>query len=237
MQVSLVAQNLSRLLREAGIPGKELAERLQVSQQAVSQWTRGQLVPTTERLGQIAEALNVQVDELTRVSPSHVSVPIKRFSLDLSPQAAANERLQQGPVFFLPWELVAVLWPEPDNAAAIEVEDRNLEPAVCPGELLFVDLSWRAITFSDLYLLDFDSLPVFRWCHLVTPGTVNVSDHLMNRDVPVTDLTVLGRVVGRLSAGPIHRDVETGRSWTLSHASRLPNWPSFGAVRDSTSIA
>ena len=96
-------------------------------------------------------------------------------------------------------------WSRPEEIAAVQVKDHNLEPTVWPGELLFVDLSWRAITLSDLYLLDFAGIPVFRWCHLAVPGIANVSDLEMNQDIPVSELTVRGRVVGRFSAEPIRK--------------------------------
>lgn len=72
-------------------------------------------------------------------------------------------------------------------------------------EELFVDLSWSAVTLSDLYLLDLAGFPHFRWCHLVTHETVNVSDQWMDRDFASGDLKVLGRVVGRLSHDPIRK--------------------------------
>jgi transcriptional regulator with XRE-family HTH domain len=206
MAVPLIARNISRLIRETGTQGKVLAQRLQVSQQAVSQWTTGQLVPTSERLGQIAEALNVEVDELTRDTWAAATVPIKHYKLDLFPRTPAEDRLVESPNIFLSYNSAETFgWSRPEEIAAVQVKDHNLEPTVWAGELLFVDLSWRAITLSDLYLLDFAGLPVFRWCHLLVPGTVNVSDCEMDRDVPESDLAVLGRVVGRFSSMPIRK--------------------------------
>lgn len=181
---------------------KELADHMQVSPQLVSQWTRGQLVPTKQRLAQIAQVLQVEADEFTRDTTTSTSVPIKRYGLDLSPQTPPKERLVKQSVWTLPWDLVSRY---ADEMAAIQVKDHNLEPTVRVGEELFVDFSWRAVTLSDLYFLDFGGLPLFRWCHMVTHETVNVSDRLMDQDFAAGDLTVLGRVVGRISMGSIRK--------------------------------
>ena len=206
MATPIIAENLSRLLAVARMQGKELADRMQVSPQLVSQWMRGRLVPTKQRLAQIAQVLQVEVDALTRETGSSVSVPIKRYTIDMSPQTPDDQRLSEHHTWMLPKDLLRSYgWFAPANVMAIQVKDSNLEPTVCVGEELFVDFSWRAVTLSDLYFLDFTGLPIFRWCHMVTRETVNVSDRLMDQDFAAGDLTVLGRVVGRISMGSIRK--------------------------------
>jgi transcriptional regulator with XRE-family HTH domain len=207
MATSVVAENLRRLLDETGMQGKELARRIRVSPQSISQWMTGQLVPTRQRLIQIAQVLQVEADDLTRDIEESNSVTIKRYSLDLSPQTPRNQRLVQSAMqIFLPLDLASSYGcSPPEEMAAIQVKDHNLEPTVWAGDELFVDLSWRAVTLSDLYLLDFAGFPLFRWCNLVAPETVNVSDQRMDQDFPAGDLAVLGRVVGRMSVGSIRR--------------------------------
>jgi transcriptional regulator with XRE-family HTH domain len=206
MATPIIAENLSRLLAVARIQGKELADRMQVSPQLVSQWMRGRLVPTKQRLDQIGEILQVEVDEFTRDTTTNTSVPIKRYTIDMSPQTPDDQRLSEHHTWMLPKDLVRNYgWFAPANVVVIQVKDSNMEPTVCVGEELFVDFSWRAVTLSDLYLLDFAGFPHFRWCHLVKRETVNVSDRLMDQDFAAGDLTVLGRVVGRISMGSIRR--------------------------------
>ena len=208
MATPIIAENLRRLLDETGMQGKELAESIGVSPQSISQWMTGQLVPTKQRLAQIARILQVEVDDLTRDIGEGISVAVARYSLDLSPQTPPNQRLvRSGMRILLPWDLASRCYgcPPPEEMAAIQVKDHNLEPTVWVGDELFLDLSWRAVTLSDLYLLDFGGFPLFRWCHLVAPETVNVSDQRMDQDFPAGDLAVLGRVVGRMSVGSIRR--------------------------------
>lgn len=49
-----------------GISQKELAEKLNVSQQAVSMWETGAKIPRTENLIRIAEICDCTVDELLK---------------------------------------------------------------------------------------------------------------------------------------------------------------------------
>jgi transcriptional regulator with XRE-family HTH domain len=202
----VIAANLRRLLGTTTMQGKELADLIEVSPQAVSQWLTGQLTPSARRLVQIATVLGVEVDDITR-SPISVSrVHIKRLELVLSPLPPDGGRLAHIGHWMLPIDMLPNGCDSShEETVAIRVKDDNLEPAVYVGEDLFVDLSWRAITLSDLYLLDFGGIPLFRWCHLVTHQTVNVSDRRMDQDVAAGDLTVLGRIIGRVSRGPIRK--------------------------------
>jgi transcriptional regulator with XRE-family HTH domain len=201
-----IAANLRRLLIAAGRQGKELADLIGVSPQAVSQWMTGQLMPSDKRLAQIATVLDVEVDDLKRSPMSVSAVPVKRLELVLSPEPPDGGRLVHVGHWVVPIDMLAyATGSSHESTAAIRVKDDNLEPAVWVGEDLLVDLSWQAITLSDLYLIDFGGFPLFRWCHLVTHETVNVSDRRMDRDFAANGLVVLGRVVGRVSRGPIRK--------------------------------
>ena len=59
-----IARNLKRLRRQAGLTQEELAEKLHVTRQAVSNWERNQNLPELEVLLAAAEALGASVDEL-----------------------------------------------------------------------------------------------------------------------------------------------------------------------------
>lgn len=59
-----IARNLKRLRRQRGLTQEELADRLHVTRQAVSNWERNQNLPELEVLLSAAEALGASVDEL-----------------------------------------------------------------------------------------------------------------------------------------------------------------------------
>ena len=55
---------LQDLRRRAGMSQDTLAERLDVSRQAVSKWERDETMPETEKLVRIAELFGASLDEL-----------------------------------------------------------------------------------------------------------------------------------------------------------------------------
>ena len=61
-----IGRNLTILMYDRKIKQKELAEYLGVSQQTISKFINGEKIPSLARLMQIAERLNVTLDELVR---------------------------------------------------------------------------------------------------------------------------------------------------------------------------
>ncbi len=69
----IIAGNIGKLRREAGITQLELAERLNYSDKAVSKWERGESIPDVITLKQVADLFSVSVDYLLRADhPSEV---------------------------------------------------------------------------------------------------------------------------------------------------------------------
>lgn len=58
--------NIKPIREEAGMTQTALAEKIGVSQQAVSFWETGERYPRTADLPRIADALGVSIDELVR---------------------------------------------------------------------------------------------------------------------------------------------------------------------------
>ena len=65
---------LKEILKQKGVPAKELAAKLNLSEGALSQSLNGN--PTVERLTQIASALGVSVAELFEVSKTDSAIII-----------------------------------------------------------------------------------------------------------------------------------------------------------------
>ncbi len=59
-----LGKNISARRKALGITQMELADKLGISYQAVSNWERGQTAPDISKLGEIAEILNCSIDEL-----------------------------------------------------------------------------------------------------------------------------------------------------------------------------
>lgn len=60
------SNNLKTLLRRFGIPQKQLAKYLRVSQATVSLWVRGERQPTLRHLKEVAECFNISPDYMLR---------------------------------------------------------------------------------------------------------------------------------------------------------------------------
>ena len=60
----MVGKNIKRIREERGITQEELAERLNVTRQAVSNWECGKTQPSIEMLNQLALTFEVSVEEL-----------------------------------------------------------------------------------------------------------------------------------------------------------------------------
>ena len=70
-----IGERITTLRKEKDISQAELAKRLSVSRQAVSKWENGTSTPDTERLIQLAEILDTEVEYLaTGVHPEPGSV-------------------------------------------------------------------------------------------------------------------------------------------------------------------
>lgn len=70
-----IGERITTLRKEKDISQTELAKRLNVSRQAVSKWEQGTSTPDTERLIQLAEILDTEVEYLaTGVHPEPGSV-------------------------------------------------------------------------------------------------------------------------------------------------------------------
>ena len=61
-----LCEKLYELRRAAGLSQEELAERLNVSRQAVSKWENGSADPSTTNLLAVAKLYNVPAEELLR---------------------------------------------------------------------------------------------------------------------------------------------------------------------------
>lgn len=60
----MLAENLQYLRKQNGLSQEELAEKCQVSRQAIAKWESGESVPTIEKLIYLAGLYEVTLDEL-----------------------------------------------------------------------------------------------------------------------------------------------------------------------------
>ena len=63
-----LANRLAELRKSKGLSQEELADKLQVSRQAVSKWERGEASPDTDNLIELAKIYGISLDELVGLS-------------------------------------------------------------------------------------------------------------------------------------------------------------------------
>lgn len=73
----MLSEKIRELRRKNGLSQEELADKLNVSRQAVSKWETGAAVPTTETLVELANYFGVSLDYLLRdyISPERSKQP------------------------------------------------------------------------------------------------------------------------------------------------------------------
>lgn len=74
-----LAENLQSLRKAAGLSQEELAEKCNVSRQAVAKWESGDSIPTLDKVICLADILSVSIDEL--VGRTEADVESKLFYL------------------------------------------------------------------------------------------------------------------------------------------------------------
>lgn len=71
-------EKLQRLRQKAGLSQDALAERLDVSRQAVSRWERNETMPETDKIVLMAEMFSVTTDYLLRDMPEKAEAAVEK---------------------------------------------------------------------------------------------------------------------------------------------------------------
>ena len=91
-----VGANISKLRKAAGITQSELADRLNVSFQAVSNWERGQSCPDIANLMELASLFDVSVDRI--LDSERAAKLVTDISEEKAPEMSAEEINQIAPI-------------------------------------------------------------------------------------------------------------------------------------------
>ena len=89
---------ISRLRKEKGMTQQELADKLQLTDKAVSKWERGMTYPDITLLPQLATYFNISIDELIGYEPQmtkeQIRVLCRKLATDFSTQPIEKVREQ-----------------------------------------------------------------------------------------------------------------------------------------------
>ena len=90
MNLTYLGDNIADLRKKAGLNKEELAEKLNVSRQAVSKWERNESYPETENLIAISKLFNVSLDDLVN-TPQNGSTEVQTDNLKNSLNHSDNQ--------------------------------------------------------------------------------------------------------------------------------------------------
>lgn len=101
-------EKLYQLRKEKGLTQAELAERLEVSRQSVSNWEVGTTTPSTKRLRDLSQLYDVPLDYLMNEDSleKQGELPLKE---EISPEAEDNDKVTE-PVSERPQKRCKRLW-------------------------------------------------------------------------------------------------------------------------------
>ena len=77
MESQTMGQTIAKLRKEQGMTQKDLAERMHVTDKAVSKWERDLSCPDIASLPQLAQELNISVETLMNISNPTPSSPVR----------------------------------------------------------------------------------------------------------------------------------------------------------------
>ena len=131
----MISEKLYMLRKKQGLSQEQLAERLNVSRQAISKWESGQSVPDTDKLLSIGEYFQVSLDYLLREEGEFPSAQQK------SEEQISGEKLNfagliicvGGILLLIVWGLISILNP----SSSRQISDSSMVQIDGNGIFLF----------------------------------------------------------------------------------------------------
>ena len=207
----VVADNIKYALESRGLRPADLARKLNISPQAVSQWLQCLTTPSARRLAQIAATLGTSIEKLRNKSATVEKVEQVVDQPKTTPEAL---RLRPFPIggttaaavgrddeWLVPAKYFQGLASDKPDLLTMRIAGNDLEPDLRAGDLVVADSQWSVVSAAGIYLLGDKRFPVLRRCELILGSeshVVLVHEHGSTREVPAANLTILGRVICKL---------------------------------------
>ncbi len=140
-----ISEKLYTLRKRRGLSQERLAEKLNVSRQAISKWELGTAIPESEKLIAISQFFGVSLDDLVNEERDLESPPITE-----QPSQKSTRRTQRifgvaicivGIVCLAVWGILSVLDPPASEqigaSSAIELDGNGILVLVCAVAIIF----------------------------------------------------------------------------------------------------
>lgn len=140
-----LSEKLYQLRRKSGLSQEQLAERLNVSRQAISKWESGQSCPEAEKLVAISEFFQVSLDSLLKDEPQTQEAQKPDVKPETPPGGREGLRLGLiacigGILCLVLWGLLSLLRPESAEQLAassmIQIDGRGIFLLLCVALML-----------------------------------------------------------------------------------------------------
>lgn len=131
-----LAEKLVSLRKQKGLTQMDLAEKLNVSRQAISRWEVGAAVPSVDNLKVLGEIYGIQIDCLLNDGQEHQSTEIPKYNSVEKEKTYKNCRFRILIAFALVIVVAIIVLicfvklpnKEQDQRTPVPIEDMNTEP-------------------------------------------------------------------------------------------------------------
>ena len=188
------SNNLGRLMRQNGLTMRDLAQRIGISHQAISQWMSGQNAPGNRQLAKLTNVFGVNIDQIisphlgasdleagSTASGDSVNdmLPIRLIDAKVLIDArVANTTAGDDPKKLDANTAGGVFWPplpritmegrisDQSEIVVIRVCDNALEPVLRMDDFVYTDISNPAVvTTPGVYLIMIAGMPAWKHCY------------------------------------------------------------------------
>lgn len=97
----MLSEKIRDLRKKSGLSQEELAEKLDVSRQAVSKWELGAAVPTADKLLELSDFFGVSLDYLMRFDSDNSENPVSEATDSEKPRANSSKAFRKSAMIFL----------------------------------------------------------------------------------------------------------------------------------------
>lgn len=97
----MLSEKIRDLRKKSGLSQEELAEKLDVSRQAVSKWELGAAVPTADKLLELSDFFGVSLDYLMRFDSDNSENPVSDATNPEKPRANSSKAFRKSAMIFM----------------------------------------------------------------------------------------------------------------------------------------
>lgn len=131
----LLSEKLHKLRKESGLSQEQLAEKLNVSRQAISKWESGTAIPESEKLIAISDYFNVTTDYLLKEDTDNKYAPESTQPKEKNTLLAGTLICMAGIISLIVWGFVSIFSTETSalisDSSAVTLDGTSIYLIIC----------------------------------------------------------------------------------------------------------